>query len=56
MIAVDTLGADFRMTPDGDNGRRSLNRREFLAGASALAVGVGIGADPGRAGALPTVS
>jgi hypothetical protein len=45
------------MTPEGDNEQRSLNRREFLAGASALAVGMGIGADPGRAGsALPTVS
>jgi dye decolorizing peroxidase len=44
------------MTP-GDNGQQSLNRREFLAGASALAVSVGIGADPGAAsGARPTVS
>src|ERR1700689_5518673 len=45
------------MTHEGDNGERSLNRREFLASASALAVSVGIGADPGRAsGALPTTS
>jgi|HubBroStandDraft_6_1064221.scaffolds.fasta_scaffold15661_4 hypothetical protein len=45
------------MTPDGDNGQRSLNRREFLAGASALAVGAGIAAGPARAGStLPTAS
>jgi len=37
------------MKPVGDNERRSLNRREFLVGASALAVSVGIGADPGSA-------
>ena len=45
------------MRPEGDNERRSLNRREFLVGASALAVSVGIGADPGGAsGAVATDS
>jgi hypothetical protein len=45
------------MTPDGDNRPQSLNRREFLAGASALAVSVGIGAEQARAASpLPTVS
>jgi dye decolorizing peroxidase len=45
------------MSPEDEIERRSLNRREFLAGASALAVSVGIGADPGRAkGAVQTGS
>jgi len=39
------------MSPERDNERRSLNRREFLIGASALAVGAGVGADSERAGA-----
>ncbi len=45
------------MRPEDDNERRSLNRREFLIGASALAASVGIGADPERArGAVPLAS
>jgi hypothetical protein len=45
------------MRPEDDNERRSLSRREFLIGASALAAGVGIRADPGRASdAVPLTS
>src|ERR1700683_974171 len=45
------------MRPEDDNERRSLSRREFLIGASALAAGVGIRADPGRASdAVPLAS
>jgi hypothetical protein len=45
------------MRPEDDNERRSLSRREFLVGASALAASVGIGAEPGRAiGAPPLAS
>src|SRR5271155_3362716 len=45
------------MKPDDDNHQRSLDRREFLIGASALAVSVGVGAHPPRAaGALSTDS
>jgi hypothetical protein len=55
------------MKPDGDSERQPLNRREFLIGASALAVGAGVVVDPERAsgapptfpgepGALPTVT
>jgi hypothetical protein len=42
------------MKPEGDNQQRSLDRREFLIGASALAVSVGVGAHPERAAAVPT--
>jgi dye decolorizing peroxidase len=52
------------MRPEDENRRRSLNRREFLIGVSALAVGVGIGADtedassaaPMDSAAVPTVA
>jgi hypothetical protein len=45
------------MRPEDDNERRSLSRREFLIGASALAASVGIGAEAGSAsGAVPMTS
>jgi hypothetical protein len=44
------------MRPEDDNERRSLSRREFLIGASALAASVGIGADPGRALGSPPLA
>jgi hypothetical protein len=45
------------MRPEDDNERRSLSRRQFLIGASALAASVGIGAEHGRASAaLPVAS
>jgi len=39
--------------PEHDKQQRSLDRREFLIGASVLAVGVGVGAHPQRAAGAP---